>query len=188
MAILLVILSRIWPYLLGAALLTGGWLYADRVCWSTACRHERASADTLRAEKVAAQERATAIALLWSKAIQNVEVRYVEVERKRQDAFGGIRDGAGRIRPATDSVRVRVPAGALRLLGDIAIAANDSPAPSVDQRPAAPVPESARDTTLTEWIAFAADAGEAYREARDKHLACVNAYESLRSTFPLVHD
>ena len=180
MTVLLLVLSRIWPYLLGAALLTGGWLYADRVCWSTACRQYRASADTLRAEKAAAQERATAMALLWAKAIDNVEVRYVEVARDRENAASGLRERARSIGLGTRGASIRLPPDAISLLGDIASFANDSAPAAVDQKPPEAVSQPARDTSLADWLTFAADAADAYRDARDKHLACVAAYESLR--------
>ncbi len=178
MAIALAVLSRIWPYLLGAALLVGGWLYLDRACWSSACRSERTQNENLRSQIAAAHERATALALLWAKEVDNVKVRYAEVVKERSQAFAGIRDGARQVRPATDSVVVRVPADALVVLNDASRAANPAAA-SGDQGPAQAVPQAARDTTLTEWIAFATDAAEAYRDAADKHLACVAAYEAV---------
>src|SRR5690606_28706712 len=127
-----------------------------------------------------------ALALLWSEAIQKVEVRYVEVARDRVVAVQGLRERAGRIRPSTDPVRVRVPADALRVLGDAErpSTAEPAPPPGGDQgtAPAAPDPAgAAAETSLTDWLAFAVDAAEAYREASDKHQACVAAYEAARS-------
>ena len=132
-----------------------------------------------------AQERATALALLWAESINRVEVRYVEVARDRTNAAAGVRERAGRIRHSTDPVRIVVPPDALGVLGDAAALANAEPpaAAEGDQRPAEAVPVAAgpAETTLTDWLAFAVDAAEAYREAADKHLACVSAYEAART-------
>ena len=182
MAFLLPILGRLIPILgiLFAAWL--GWRAVDGWC-NSACKDARAELVAAQGQIKEAQERATALALMWSEAINRVEVRYVELARDRADAAANLRERAGRIRPATAGVSIRVPADAVGVLGDVARFANDSPAPAVDQGAAAPVPVPARDadTTLAEWISFAVEAGAAYREAADKHAACVAAYDSLRS-------
>jgi hypothetical protein len=76
-----------------------------------------------------------------------------------------------------------VPVDALGVLRDVAEFANDSAAPEGGQRTAAPVPDPAgpAETTLADWVEFAIEAGAAYREAADKHQACVAAYDQLRT-------
>lgn len=182
MAFLLPILGRLIPILGILFAAWFAWRAVDGWC-NGACEDARAELVTAQAQIQEAQERATALALMWSEAINRVEVRYVELAGDRADAAANLRERAGRIRPATAGVSIRVPADAVGVLGDVARFANDSPAPAVDQGAAAPVPGPARDadTTLTEWISFAVEAGAAYREAADKHAACVAAYDSLRS-------
>ena len=182
MAFLLPILGRLLPAIGILIAVWLGWRAVDGWC-NGACKDARAELVTAQGQIQAAQERATALALMWSEAINRVEVRYVELAGNRADAAANLRERAGRIRPATAGVSIRVPADAVGVLGDVARFANDSPAPAVDQGAAAPVPAPARDadTTLAEWINFAVEAGAAYREAADKHAACVAAYDSLRS-------
>lgn len=180
MAFLLPLLLRVLPFIAAAAVAWYGWHRVDNWC-NSACTAQESRADQAAAAIKVAQERATWLALKWSEAINKTEVRYVEVVRERTASAAGLRERAGRIRPATDSVSVRVPADALRVLDDAAKLANNSAAPAVDQRPTAPFPDAAgpAETTLSDWVAFAVDAAEAYRDAADKHSACVAAYESL---------
>ena len=180
MAFLLPLLLRVLPFIAAAAVAWYGWHRVDNWC-NSACQSARGDLLVAEQQITAARERATWLALKWSEAINKVEVRYVEVVRERSSAAAGLRERAGRIRPATDSVSVRVPADALRVLDDAAKLANNSAAPAVDQRPTAPFPDAAgpAETTLSDWVAFAVDAAEAYRDAADKHSACVAAYESL---------
>lgn len=188
MAILLPLLARLLPILAALGLVWYGWHRIDNWC-NGACVDERERGAELSvmlsdAEEriVAAQERATALALLWAKEVDNVKVRHVRVIEYRKADFGGAREAAGRIRLVTDGVAVRVPPDAARLLGDVADAANDTAAAGRDTQPAQAVPDAAgSDTTLTQWIAFATDAAEAYRDAADKHQACVAAYDTLRA-------
>lgn len=183
-------LRRAWPYLLGAILVVS--IYA----WDRHRMHaEYARGFTDGSAKVQAQFDAfkdkqekivTNLALLWAKAIQNVEVRYVTVEKTRVIRFAAARTAIGKIRDATDQVAVPVSADAAGVLRDIHAGANaaatDSAAVEGDHRPAAAVPAAAgSETTLTDWLKFAADAGEAYRAAEDKRQACVSAYDQVRA-------
>ena len=182
MPFLLPILSRLLPALGILLALWFAWHKIDNWC-NGACSDARAELATAQGQIQAAQERATALALLWSEAINRVEVRYVELAGNRADATAGIRERAGRIRPSTSSVSVRVPADALGVLRDVAEFANDSAAPEGSQGAAAPVPIPAgpAETSLADWVEFAIEAGAAYREAADKHHACVSAYDQLRT-------
>ena len=184
MTLLLPILLRLLPALAVAALAWYGWHKVDHWC-NTECRYFRENAETLQHEKQQAQDRATALALLWSEAINRVEVRYVEMARTRSDAATRLRERAGRLRLDGGGVGVRVPPAAVGLLDDAHRLANDPAATRGDQIPAAPVPAAPNEveieTDLATWIATYLEAAIAYRDAADKHLACVAAYESLFS-------
>lgn len=197
MAFLLPLLVRGAMVLAVVAALWGIWYKVDHWC-NGACQDAQAATveantqiEYLHTQIRQAQERATALALLWSEAINRVEVRYVEVERNRTAAAAGIRELAGRIRPATDRVSIRVPVDALGVLDSASRLANaDAPAAAEgDKGTAAPVPDAsgAAETTLTDWVAFAVDAAESYREAADKHMACVNLYESARTAQGIIN-
>ena len=184
MTLLLSILGRLLPILAGLALAWYGWHRVDNWC-NGACQSLRHEVQTLQQEKQQAQDRATALALLWSEAINRVEVRYVEVARTRSDAATRLRERAGRLRLDGGGVGIRVPAAAVGLLDDASRLANDPAATGVDQGPPDPVPATsdavAIDTTLATWTATYLEAAIAYRDAADKHMACVAAYESLYS-------
>lgn len=183
------ILHRLLPYLLGvlfvALVAWWGWRVANGWC-NGACQDAReevvaltADRDGLLAGIKAAQDRASALAVLWADAIQKVEVRYVEAKRESTTVFAGLRERAGKIRESTARVRVPVPADALGVLADAHRSANGSqdPAPAggdsgASEAVSAPAGGQV-DTGLDEWVAFAAAAAEAYADARQKHLACV---------------
>ena len=184
MTFLLPILGRLIPILGALALVWYGWYRVDHWC-NGACKSAQREVLQLQHEKQQAQERATALALLWSEAINRVEVRYVEMARTRSDAATRLRERAGRIRLDGGGVGVRVPPAAVGLLDDAHRLANDPPAAGGDQSAPDPVPAPADtveiDTTLATWIATYLEAAIAYRDAADKHMACVAAYESLYS-------
>ena len=185
MALLLPLLLRAMPFIAAAALAWYGWHRVDNWC-NSACVEQRTQLGNARTQIGIAQARATALALLWAEAINRVEVRYVEVVRARTDAVAGVRERAGRIRSSTDSVRVHVPPDALRVLGDAASIANNTAPPGGDSGAGQAVsdPAGPAETTLTDWLEFAINAAEAYRDAEDKHLACVAAYEAIRTAEP----
>jgi hypothetical protein len=182
------ILHRALPYVLGALFvaLVAWWGYRVANSWCNgACEdaREELAAVTLERDGLlegikAAQDRASALAVLWADAIQRVEVRYVEATRESSALFAGLRERAGRIRPATSTVSVPVPAGALGVLIDAHRSANGGQDPAAaggDRGAPEAVPEAAGGavTHLDEWVTFATDAAEAYADARQKHLACV---------------
>lgn len=194
------IVSRFLPHLLGvlfvALVAWWGWRVANGWC-NGACQDAREEVVALTEERdgllagiKAAQDRATALALLWSEAIQRVEVRYVEAKRESTTVFAGLRERAGKIRESTARVRVPVPAGALGVLADAHRSANggQDPAPAGgDSRAPEAVPEATGgqvDTGLDEWVAFAAAAAEAYADARQKHMACVAWAGSITQQAP----
>ena len=181
-AFLLPILGRLLPALGILFAAWFAWHKADNWC-NSACVEQRTQLGNARTQIGIAQARATALALLWADAINRVEVRYVEVVRARTDAMAGVRERAGRIRSSTDRAHLVVSAAALSVLGDAANIANNPAPPAGDSGPGQAVPDAAgpAETTLTDWLEFAINAAEAYRDAEDKHLACVAAYEAIRN-------
>jgi len=161
------------PYIIGGIAIASlaGWLWwrADHWC-NGACVREQERAVKAENAIAAAQERATALALLWSQAIQKVEVRYVEVVRERETKFAGIRERAGRINVAGG---IRLSPDAVGVLADSAATANNSAAPVESEGTTQAVPESPRDTSAEEWVRFAVDAADAYADAREKWASCV---------------
>lgn len=194
------IVSRLLPYALGALFVSlvawWGWRIANNWC-NGACRDARAEVVALTEERdglaagiKAAQERASALALLWADAVQRVEVRYAEAKRESGTLFAGLRERAGKIREGTAAVRVPIPAGALSVLADAHRGANGGQDPATaggDSGASAPVPEAPGGevvTGLDEWVAFATEAAEAYADARQKHLACVAWAGSITQQAP----
>lgn len=170
---------RLAPYIIGAAMLIGGWLYLDRACWSSACESYRTQFEYARTQIENAQRQRNELALKWADAIQKTERVYVESARVAADAATGLRERARRPGAGSD-VRIRVPADAVRVLRDVPSLAAGSPAARpVDE--AAPTVSEAADTTLSEWVVFAVDAAAAYADAVAKWRGVVQAYENLRS-------
>src|SRR5687767_11388935 len=111
-------LSILIPWLIrGVALLAvlaalyGLWWRVDHWC-NAACRIAEQRA-TLAEEAIQiAQARATAIALLWANASENVQVVYRDKVVIREVKVAAILESAGKIKPATNAVVVPVPADA----------------------------------------------------------------------------
>lgn len=193
------IVSRFLPHILGvifvALVAWWGWRIANGWC-NGACEaeQEKVAQVTLEREELrvavkAAQDRASALAVLWADAVQRVEVRYVEARRESSAIFAGLRERAGRVRSATSAVSVPVPAGALSVLIDAHRSANGAADPAAaggDRGAPEAVPEAPGGavTNLAEWIDFATAAAEAYADARQKHLACVAWAGSITQQAP----
>ncbi len=178
MSIALALLGRLWPYLLGAALLVGGWLYLDRACWSSACKSAKAEATELRAEKAAAVERATALALLWADGLDKIDKAVKAAKDERDASFAALQD---RARHSRGPSRVE-PAASVRLQLDASRLANYPAA--AGEREAAPAPVPASPVGDTEVSQAASDlawalAAEAYADAVSQWRACVAAYEAI---------
>ena len=185
MALLLPLLLRALPFLAAAALAWYGWHRVDNWC-NTACQSEHTQFENARTQIESAQARATALALLWAGAIEKERIRYVEISRARADATANVRERAGRIRSDTDRAHLVVSRDALGVLHDAERIANDTAPAAGDSGPGQAVsdPAGPAETTLTDWLEFAINAAEAYRDAEDKHLACVAAYEAIRTAEP----
>ena len=167
------LLLKLAPYLIMLVMAAGAWLVIDRKCWTTACKDEARRADTAELLIKAAQERATALALLWAKSIEHVEVRYVEVEKVRVVRFETIRERVGKIEMAA----CPITNDAAQLLRDISAAANAAgaaAAPGPSPAPEAAVPAPAG------WVAYAAAAAESFRERDDARLECISQYNIVR--------
>lgn len=178
------------PYIVGALVVGvtvwGAWHTANGWC-NASCQlatdrftKSEAKVDNLEAEKAAAIKRATDLALLWS-ARMDQAAKVADDTRKANDAkFAMLTQRASAI-PAGAPVQLSVDA--VRLWGDAARGANDTPTPIRDTEGAAPVsvatgPEfvtfDQRD--LAHWFIRAS---AAYADARSLHAACVRAYTAL---------
>ena len=169
-------LLSLLPYAIGlaavAGLVWGAWSAVNNWC-NGACRAATERADKADAAIVAAHDRATALALLWSEAIQRIEVRHVEVVKWRTRTFVEYRERAAGVEV---SGTITLSPGAVSVLSDSANSANDPGPTAVGEGTAAPVPEPAGDTATEarEWVEFAVEAAAAYADARDKWQACVS--------------
>jgi hypothetical protein len=169
------------PYLIGgiAVASLAGWVWWQANSWcNRACREYRDEATLAQAQLGVARERATALALLWSEAIQRVETRYVEFVKWRTQTFVEIRE-----RPYHAEGSITLGPDARGVLADSASAANSAGPPASGEGSPQAVPEAAGSvTTAQEWITFATDAAEAYADAREKWLACVSWADSIKTT------
>jgi hypothetical protein len=139
-----------------------------------------AERDTLRAEKKAAQARATYLANLWADSIQKVEVKGKEEDRKNADTFAPLVARAAGVHPAA----VVVSPAVARLFADSDAAARAATASPISNGPApaeTPVPEGQAlaydERELAEWK-VADDA--AYVSVFSKWRRCVDTYNELR--------
>lgn len=170
------LLLRFLPHLIGAAVLVVSlwtvWYKVDHWC-NAACKPAIERANAAEAAIQAAQERATALALLWASNLEQVEIRYVDKVRERTITVDRLRERAAALADRDPLVPLSVPA--LGVLSDSARLANDTPAPEGNLQPTEAV-----SVTTGDWVDFAVAAADAYLDAKDKHLACVAAYESVR--------
>jgi len=165
------------PYIIcGIAIASlAGWLWWQWSGYKEGLREEgraevRVEWQAERAQLIAARD---AMVMRWARAIQEVERVYVEKVAERESRFSAIRTRAGRIGVGGG---IRLSDGAVGVLRDTERTANSeaAPAPSGGAEAPAPVPETPWDvdTTAQQWITFAVDAAEAYKDARDKWQAC----------------
>ena len=171
-------LLTLLPYIIGgiAVASLAGWLWWQWSGYKEGLREEgraevRAEWQAERAQLIAARD---AMVMRWARAIQEVERVYVEKVAESESRFAAIRTRAGRISVGGG---IRLNPDAVGVLRDTASAANSeaATAPSGGAEAPAPVPETAGDvdTTAQQWLTFAVDAAEAYKDARDKWQACV---------------
>jgi len=148
--------------------------------------HERVVYETNRAVKAeltlkAAQDRATALALLWSAQVDKSEA---EVNQAKDEANVQIAALQDRIKKLPSRIVVfSTPAASV--LDDATAAANAAPAPAVDNKPAPPVPDPAIAGATTayderEFADYVTRAAQAYRDVRTKLGACISFYQNLQ--------
>lgn len=165
------------PYIIGGLAVAGllGWLAWQWSAFKEGLREEgRAEVRVLwqaeREELIAARD---AMIMRWAKAIQEVERVYITKVEWRTRTFVEYRERAA---GAEVSGTITLSPGAVSVLADSAGAANDPGPAAGGEGTAAPVPEPAGsvETDAREWVAFAVEAAEAYRDAYDKWQACVS--------------
>jgi len=167
--IALAILSRIWPYLLGAGVLLGLYTWDNNRC-NAACVKQTKRADALQAESDAAHKRATALAILWAAQVDKTEKEAHDAEALRREAFDKLES---RIR-ALPSIRgIRLSPATWRVLSDASDLANArTPQEHHD------TPEAISESDLArKW----AEAAAAYADAYAHWSSCVRFYEGLRN-------
>src|SRR6185312_7709193 len=153
-AVIAAILARLWPYLLGSALLLGSYLWADFRCWNHACHVQQARAEKLQAESDAAKKRATDLALLWANTLARADKDTQDALKEQRATFDDLAAQAKKLSPLPSIV---LGAPTVVVLDRITAAAN-SAAPEVDH-----------------------GAGEAYSDATTKLTACIKAYKGIRN-------
>lgn len=172
------IVRPLLPYMIAVAAIGAGWLWLDQRC-NAAC--QRATAKLKQAERLIedAQQRATDLALLWSRSIDKAAEEATEAKRKRDATFASIAD---RSRHIGSSGSIRISADAFRLWVESSNAANDPAAAGEHQAPSDPIPIPAAgvDVAETELRDKWREAAAAYADARDLHMKCVAAYETIR--------
>ena len=186
MTILLAFLSRAWPYILAAALAGLVWWKADHWC-NSACQAQSVKARTaegkirtLEAQIAEAQERATALALLWSSQVDKTEAANAAAAKIRAEAFAPIQQRASAI---PRGAVVRLPDGAYSLFSAASAAANAGPTPrpaAIHSAPAGPVPSGPADIDAADLTAAWVTAAAAYSDAVGQWRACVNFYTGLQ--------
>lgn len=182
MMILLAFLSRAWPYLLGAALLAGGYYWAEHVHCSARCRAAEGERDKLAQQIAAATAREAATQQrLDSVAAAQAAIDQLEQE-KRNARFAPLQERA-RVAPGTT---FGIAGGTLGVLNDASRAANEgNPAAAAAERePAAdPVPDAPGPILIAErdLANFVVAAAAAYADAVGQWRSCVDFYAALRA-------
>lgn len=170
LAIAFAVLGRVWPYLLGAALLLGGYWALDHwhnAAWQTA----NARADAAETKLAAAQKRATDLALLWSAQVDKSDKEARDAKAKAVADYVRQQDV---VRHLSVLPTLRISADAWRVLVDATDFANAAASPSVNQN----APQAISEAALGQ---YALDAADAYLDARAHWSSCVSFYESLQN-------
>ncbi len=170
------VLRVAWPYIVGAVILGGLYYSAQHYC-NTVCKDARAEVVTLKEEKKAAQERATAIALLWSAQVDKTESEARQRREANEAKFSALAERA-RALPAG---AVRMSGAAAGLLDDVSRAANAASAPAGGEARTEAVPQTSSPVAYDEreFASYIVLAGEAYSDAVNQWRACVTHYERL---------
>lgn len=153
----------------------GGAVYKVNHWCNTVCEDARAEVVMLKAEKAAAQERATAIALLWSGQVDKTASAESQLETLRHARAETVRAAAAAL-PAADRGRV-VPAAVVRVLDSAAGAAN-SAGTTTGAEKAAPTSADTSLGVLTDWAVVVT---EIHAECRDRVAQWETFYAGLRA-------
>lgn len=166
----------------------GGAVYKANQWCNMVCEdlmHEleesRFEVQKLAEEKQAAQDRATALALLWSAKVDEAARLALKLKEMHDAAYKELRVRAANV---SRGGGVRVAADLAGVLRDSASAANEgAPAPSGDPAPAPAVSDASGFETYDEreLAQFFVDASAAYRDAVNLWQACVQAYDGVAS-------
>ena len=175
-----------WPYILAAALAGAVYWKANTWC-NSACKDQQKIARTaegkirtLELQIAEAQERATALALLWSAQVDKTEAANAAAAKFRAQVFAPLDQ---RARSLPRGAIVRLPADAYSLFGAASAAANASAAPrpaAVNPAPAGPVPSGPADIDAADLTAAWVTAAASYADAVGQWRACVNFYTGLQ--------
>lgn len=151
-------------------------IYFKVMHWcNTACVQVTAERDQLAGTLKAAQERATALALLWAKSVDDAEAKERQRETEAARRYDSLLARAEAINRGSG---LRLSVGTIGVLTDASREANAARPPAEHQEPA----ETVSGTTDEREIAVAwVKASEAYADAFGKWQACVNWVEQLRA-------
>jgi hypothetical protein len=184
-------LKYLWEIIAVVCLVSAlGLVYYKANHWcNKACRDYREEATELQGAIEAAQQRATDLALLWSKEVQNTERKYKYEYDQTLKLFSDLDQkgkGSASRRPA-----LRVSPESNRVLNDASSAANAvASAPSgVSPEGAAPVPAPpegdqatgvviSESDFVTSWI----EAAKAYSSCKLAWKSCVDTYNTIRES------
>lgn len=195
MTLVLAILGRYWQQIAIVAVALIAWGYADQLWCNGPCRRARAAIREYETRMVAAQKRATDLALLYAKTLDNID-RAVKQQKETDRATFDVLASRARELPARASVRLSD--SAVRLWSNATGAANDPRPAGVGTQPAAAVPGSAQGQAIAgggggggdlwyseqDVVSFVVESALAYRDARARWAACVQSYDAIRVNPP----
>jgi hypothetical protein len=172
-----------WPYLLGAALLGGGYYWLEHVHCNAKCEAQERRADALVAQIKEATTREAAIEQRFHSVVVAQAAIDKAAQEKRNARFVPLKD---RARSIPDSAACGVDRSTLGLLNDASRAANEGnpAAAAAEHQPAAgPVPDAPGPILIAErdLADFIVTAATAYSDAVGQWNSCVRFYNELRA-------
>jgi hypothetical protein len=174
MSLALTVLRFALPWLLGALALGVGYYKAQHWC-NTVCLEKGAKLKQAEQQIEDARQRATDLALLWAKEVDQAEEKNRAAANQRAKDFAALED---RVRSLSSRLSIALSADADRVWRDSSREANAARDAQEHPETADPVP----NPTYSEQdlAAFFVAAAKAYADAYGQWLACVNYYEGLR--------
>src|SRR3954464_10343599 len=94
MTIILALLSRFWPYILGAVVLAGGYYFVEYRWCNHRCVAQSSRADAAEKLLADAKKRAADLALLWAAQVDKTEAKNREADAERRKTFDALADRA----------------------------------------------------------------------------------------------